>query len=229
MRWDRLKNKSKKSWDRLLPPSKGENKNFGPASSDFEQEMSRCSQITIGSEQKHISELKEFPLACRALSQMVPASSTFGSPLEDDLPKFAMSVGPPKTPQSLKELWGGSETMSTITSSLLAHTHPSDMSALPQRVHYLVASELCSTRLILNFKPTLPEQKTSTIEGLRQTSSNTTALWNESVTSQMPERTLKQDWQGLEKTLTSSPSTLAGPAAQSSWPPSSTSQVFLMA
>ena len=198
-------------------------------SSDFKQRMSRHSQISIGSGQKHISKLTEFPLACRALSQMDPASFTFGSPLEDNLPKPAMSAGPPKTPQLLKKPWGNLETLSTITSSLLAHTHPSDMSALPQRVRYLVGSKLCSMQLILDFEPSSPEQKTSTTGDLLQTSSNITAPQNKSATSRMPERTSKRDWQGLKKTLTSLPSVLARPAVQSSWPPFSTSQVFLMA
>ena len=38
---------------------------------------------------------------------MDPASSIFGSSLEDDPSKPTMSKGPPKTPQLLKKPWGG--------------------------------------------------------------------------------------------------------------------------
>ena len=57
---------------------------------------------------------------------------------------------------------GGLAMTSTIMSSMLARTHPPGMSALPQRVRYLVGSELCSMWLILNFEPSLPELRTST-------------------------------------------------------------------
>ena len=229
MQRDKLKNKSKKSQGRLLPLFKGENQNFEPLSSDSEQRMSGCGQISIDSRQKHTSELTEFPLAHRASSQMNWALSIFRSLLEDDPSKPTMSEGLPKTPQLLKEPWGGLEMLSTITSSLLAYTHPPDISALPQRVRYLVGSKPCSMRLILNFKPSSQEQKTLMTGGSLQTSSGITAPLNKSVTSWMPERTSKQDWQGLEKTLTSLPSILAKPAVQSGWPPFSTLQVFLMA
>ena len=166
MQWDRLKNKSKISRGRSLPFFKGRNKNFGPTSSDSKQGISRHGQISIDSGWKHISEPTEFPLAHRALSQMDPALSIFRSSLEDDLPKPTMSKGLPKTPQLLKKPWGGLEMLSTIMSSLLTRTCPPDMSALPQRVHYLVGSELCLTQLILDFKPSSQKQKTSTTEDL---------------------------------------------------------------
>ena len=163
MQQDRHKSKSKRSLDRLLPPSKGENTNSGPANSDSKKGMSGCGQISIGSELRHTRELTELPLACRALSQMAPASFTFKSFSEVDPPKPATSTDPPKTPQSLKEPWGGPAMMSTIMSSMLTCTRPPGMSALPQRVHYLVGSKPCSTWLILDFEPSLPEPKTSTI------------------------------------------------------------------
>ena len=191
MRQGICKSKSKRSQSKSPPPSKGENMNFGPTSSDFEKGMSGCGQISIGSEQRHISELIELPLARRALFQMAPASSTFKSPLEDNPPKPATSTNPPEALQLLKEPWGGPAMTSTITSSLLTHIHPPGMSALPQRVHYLVGSKPCSMRLILDFKPSSPEQKTSTIGDSRLTSSDTAAQQNESAPSQTLERTLK--------------------------------------
>ena len=101
------KSKSKRSSDRLPPPSKGENMNSEPLNSDSEKGMSRHSQISIGSEQRHTSKLTELPLAHRALSQTVLASSTSESRLEDNPPKPTTSTDPPKTLQLLKEPWGG--------------------------------------------------------------------------------------------------------------------------
>ena len=187
----RHKNKSKKSPNRSLPPSNSESSSSGPTSSDSERGMSRHGQISIGSEQKHTSELTELPLAHRALSLMAPASSTFGSPSEGDPPKPVTSGNPPKTLQLLKEPWGGLATTSTITSSMLAHTHPPGMSALPQRVRYLVGSKPCLTRLILDFEPSSPELKTSTTGDSPPTSSDIAAWPSESVPSRTPERTLK--------------------------------------
>ena len=106
MQQGRLKSKSKRSPGRLPPPSKGENTNSGPTNNNSKKGMSGCSQISIGSEQRHIRELTKLPLARRALSQMALASSTFESLLEDDLPKPATSADPSKTSQSLKEPWG---------------------------------------------------------------------------------------------------------------------------
>ena len=101
------------------------------------------------------------------------------------------STNPPEALQLLKEPWGGPAMTSTIMSSLLTHIHPPGMSALPQRVHYLVGSKPCSMRLILDFKPSSPEQKTSTIGDSWLTSSDTAAQQNESAPSQTLERTLK--------------------------------------
>ena len=229
MRWGKHKNKSKRSPNKFLPPSKGKNTSFGPASSDSEKGMSGRSQTSIGSEQRRTSELTELPPVHRALSLMAPALSTFESPSGGDPPKPATSINPPETPQSLKEPWGGPAITSTIMSSMLTRTRPPGMSAFPQRVRYLVGSEPCSTRLILDFEPSSPELKTSMTGGSQPTFSNITAQLSESVHSQTCERTLKQGWQALVKTLTSSPSASAVPAAQSDWPLSSTSQVFLMA
>ena len=191
--------------------------------------MSGRSQILIGSEQKHTSELTEFPLAHRALSLMAPASSTFRSPMEGDPPKPVTSGDPPDTLQLLKEPWGGPAMTSTITSSMLACTRPPGMSALPQRVRYLVGSEPCSMRLILDFKPSSPELRTSTTGDSPQISSNTAPRPNESMPSRTPERTLKRGWQELVKSSTSSPSASAKPAVWSDWSPSNTSWVFPMA
>ena len=77
---DRRKSKSKRSPDRLPPLSKGKSRNFGPTSNDSKKGISRCGQISIGSEQKHTSKLTEFLLAHRASSQMASASSTSRSP-----------------------------------------------------------------------------------------------------------------------------------------------------
>ena len=180
---DRCKSKSKRSLNRSLPPSKDESKSSEPVNDNSEKGMSRHSQISIGSEQKHTSKLTEFPLACRASSQMVPALSTSEFPSAGDLPKPVTSTGLPETPQLSKEQWGGPAMISTITSSMLACTHPPDISALPQRVRYLVRSEPCSTWLILNFKPSLPELKTSMIGGSWPTSSDTAVPRNKSMTS----------------------------------------------
>ena len=229
MQWGRCKSKSKRSSDRSPPPSKGENMNSEPVNSDSEKGMSGHGQISIGSEQRHISKLTELPLAHRALSQMVLASSTSESHLEDNPPKPTTSADPPETLQLLKEPWGGPVTTSTITSSMLTRTYPSGMSALPQKVCYLVGSKPCSTWLILDFEPSLPELKTSMIGDSRPTSSDTAAWQSESVPSRTPERTLKRDWQGLRKISTSSPFASAAPVAQSNWPLSSTSWVFPMA
>ena len=68
MQQGRRKSKSKRSLNRSLPPSKGENMNFGPTSNDSKKGMSGHSQISIGSEQRCTSKLTELPLACRALS-----------------------------------------------------------------------------------------------------------------------------------------------------------------
>ena len=229
MQQDRLKNKSKRSPSRSPPPSKGENTNSKPTNSDSEKGMSGRGQISIGSEWRPTKELTELLLACRASFQMAPASSTFECRLEVGPPKPAMSADPPKIPQSLKEPWGGLATTSTITSSMLARTYPPGMSALPQRVHYLVGSEPCSTQLILDSEPSLLELKTSTIGDSQPTSFDIAAQRSEFVPSQTPERTLKRDWQGLKKTSTSSPFGSAMPVAQSDWPPSNTSRVFLTA
>ena len=184
MQQGRHKSKSKRSPDRLPPPSKGENKNFEPASNSSEKGMSGHGQISIGSEQRCISEITELPLACRALSQMVLALSTSESLSADDPPKPVTSADPPKTLQLLKEPWEGPAMTSTITSSMLARTCPPGMSALPQRVRYLVGSEPCSTQLILDFEPSLPEPKTSMIGGLQPTFSDTAARQSKSVPSQ---------------------------------------------
>ena len=220
----RHKNKSEKSLNRSLPPSKDESLSSGPVSSDTKRGMSGHGQISIGSEQRRTSELTKLPPVHRALSLMAPALSIFGSPSGGDPPKPVTSDDPPETLQLLKELWGGPTTTSTITSSMLAHTCPPGMSALPQRVRYLVGSEPCSMWLILDFEPSSPELKTSTIEELPPTFSDITARLNESMPSQTSERTLKQGWQGLVKSSAS-----AVPAAQSDWPLSSTSRVFPMA
>ena len=187
----RHKSKSEKSPNSSLPPSNGEGSSSGPVSSDSERGMSGRGQISIGSGQKCISELIEFPLAHRALSLMAPALSTFGSPSEGDPPKPITSDNPPETLQLSKEPWGGPATTSTITSSMLAHTHPPGMSALPQRVRYLVGSKPCSMRLILDFEPSLLELKTSTTGDSLQTFSDTAAQPSESVPSRTSERTLK--------------------------------------
>ena len=223
------KNKSKRSPNKLLPPSKGENTSSGPASNNSEKGMSGRGQTSIGSEKRCTSELTELPPVHRALFLTVSASSTFESPLGGNLPKLATSVNPPETPQLLKEQWGGPAMTSTIMSSMLAHTHPPGMSTLPQRVRYLVGSKPCSTRLILDFEPSSPEPKTSMTEGSQPTFSDIAAWPSESVPSRTCERTLKRGWQKLVKTSTSSPSTSAVLAVQSDWPLFSTSRVFPMA
>ena len=223
------KNKSKRLPNKLPPPSKGENTSFRPTSSGSEKGMSRHGQTSIGSEQRCTSGLTELPPVHRALSLTVPASSTSKSLSEGDPPKPATSVNPPEIPQLLKEPWEGLVMTSTIMSSMLAHTRPPGISALPQRVHYLGGSEPCSTQLILDFEPSSPELKTSMTGGLQPTFFNITARPNKSMLSRMRRKTLKRGWQGLAKTSTSSPSTSAKPAAQSNWPLSSTSQVFPMA
>ena len=124
---------------------------------------------------------------------------------------------------------GGPATTSTITSSMLARTHPPGISALPQRVRYLIGSEPCSTWLILNSEPSSPELRTSMTGDSQLTSSNTAARLSESVPSRMCERTLKRSWQGLVKSSTSSPSASAMPTAQNNWLLSSTLWVFPMA
>ena len=178
MQQGRLKNKSKKSLNRLPPPSNGRSSSSRPVSNDSKKGMSGRGQILLGSEQKRTSELIELPLAHRASSLMAPASSTFGSPSEGDPPKPVTSGDPHKTLRLLKEPWGGPATTSTITSSMLACTRPPGMSALPQRVHYLVGSEPCSTRLILDFKPSSLVPKTSMTGDSLQISSDTAPQLN---------------------------------------------------
>ena len=182
-RQGRHKSKYEKSPSKSLPPSRGESTSFEPANNDSERGMSGRSQISIGSEQRCISELTEFPPAHRASFLAAPALSTFESPLEGDLPKPVMSDDPPETPLLSKEPWGGPAMTSTITSSMLARTCPPGMSALPQRVHYLIGSKPCSTRLILDSEPSSPEPKILTTGGSQQTSFGTAAPPSEFVPS----------------------------------------------
>ena len=153
--------------------------------------MSGRGQISIDFEQRHISELTELPPAHRALSLTAPALSTFEFPMEGDPPKPVTSDDLLETPLLSKEPWGGPVTTSTITSSMLARTCPPGMSALPQRVRYLIGSKPCSTRLILDSEPSLPEPKILTTGGSQQTSFGTTAPLSEFVPSRMCERSLK--------------------------------------
>ena len=57
------KNKYKKSPSKSPPPSKDKNMSFEPTNNDSGRGMSGRGQISIGSEQRHISELTEFPPA----------------------------------------------------------------------------------------------------------------------------------------------------------------------